>query len=578
MANLRPLVINVPGIAETIVVPGLDSREMQADRARRFAYHAANNPLPELLQWVPQWITALDNAQDLLSTILVLGRPLWRRLPLSWLGPVEFALHVNDLLNTATSTLGAIASGRVPKLSYLTQQTQAGLNRPVLARQSSSWLAATLNPFAVAATAGQVLYDFTGYGLRLGGIMGFVTDVFWSGLRMLTTGRRPVIVLPPKDDLIWKAWNVLREAAGIVPVLPALTKSETIMAWAAQAAAFDIVSEPPAIPDQTINFGAIGYRRIHYDRHRDVVVDQYIQTASPFVDAMTEIPPDLPIDVTEYRDSYGNLPAVWPWNPVAAESLDVTGYRETTLKAYAEYYDRIQESYIQRILNSEWWRGPAPEETLADVAPIEVAGNVAYEHRGALTDYTTWLNGERELFSLIYQWDERALALAIEENIFPRLPYHAWNYCDCSEPFASPVALPLDMPAAKLIGAWLARARELWRNPGAPFWYPVTGPGSTVEWKVFPFLKRERAFGLIASSYECWGARYKRPPYNDFRAPITANWQLQEPFGIEYYAGTPDQRSRLRFKTLPSNEWIGCTPPLLTGPTSPQPPQMFGQT
>jgi hypothetical protein len=564
-----PLVINVPGFADTITLPGMDDAQAKRDRVSRFRAHALASPLPEPLLWVPRWITALDNVQDALSTFLILGRPLWRRLPAFYQIPLAWALDVNHALNVAESTLGLISGGRVPKLSYYVNQQLGVSVRPGRVAQARAWLESAVYPFGFVLTAGQVLHDLTGYGLVLGGIMGFVTDTLWAGVRYFATGRRSVVVLPPASDPLMQAVRLLQDIPFWMPATPAMTHGELQATALAVMNALDIVSEPPAIPDAVLDFGSIGYERTYYDPFTDTVHRDYVQTASPFVDALTEFPLELPMTPQEMQDEYGSLPVVWPWDPVSNQSLDAAPYAELHRDAVAVRAGQRQAEYIEGIRNSQQWSDGFTAGVAGTLSSDPAKAAVTSALRESVLDHLAFRNANQQLLEYAYDWREKLLARAIEDNIFPAAPRHVLNYTDYFMPLASPVALDLAMPAFEQIDWWLARARYLWTHRGALWWQPLMDQGDGhYEWVQTRFgyaipdparygVVAEFVYGttkaLAAASMEAWGAIYHRLWAGTNQAPATANWQVSEPSGVTY---TDDRAATVAYyglRTLPSN-------------------------
>lgn len=553
------LIINFPGAGETVRFPGIDSPALQAARVDRFVAHAQANGQPELLRWVPEWITRLDNAQDMLTTALDLGRPLFRRAPFWLRAPLGLALDINDALNTATNVLGVLGGGRIPKLNYYQEQTPRVVRRRSMMERNSDWLAAGLSKVGFLLQGLQVTNDLFGVGLALGSVMSYFTDTFWAGIRYIGTGRRAVIVMPPKDDLAWKALRVIQAGASFLPYTSWLQSDDVVMLAVAHTVAFDVLMDPPAVPEAAIDAGDIGYRRIHYDRYRDVVEDAFIQTASPYVDGLTEFPMALPMTADEMTASYGVLPVQWPWNPMSDQTLDASPYRELHLEAVARYAAEVQENRIADIYRSAFWSGDWGRTLFGMPLSDETKVGVLQDYRGAITEFGAWQNGRQELFRDLYEWEEKLLARAIEDNVFPGMPYNSLNYCHACEPFDSPVYVGPGGDAVQLVHQWLGRARFLWTNPGAAFWFPQTNGPNPVTWEQRAFHRFGSPSALLAASYEMWGAHYSRPAPDAWFAPVWANWQMGvEPVGIVYPVVGQAQRSDFNFKQTPSNDPMGC--------------------
>lgn len=92
--------INFPCITDVIRLDALESDELRFQRWLRMKN--ADPLLPDSISWIPKLINKLDDAQDLLFTGLALAWPIIKRLPKMILGPLGWALLVNDILNLGT--------------------------------------------------------------------------------------------------------------------------------------------------------------------------------------------------------------------------------------------------------------------------------------------------------------------------------------------------------------------------------------------------------------------------------------------------------------------------------------------
>jgi hypothetical protein len=210
--NPHVVVVSIPGVQDILSIPPLEDAAVKRERLTRWRLQAINSPVPEPLRWIPQVINWLDNAQDFIITALVLGIPLLRRLPARFLPYLGWALLANDALNFFTSTLAAPLVPRAKKTEYLKLAGGAVAGRAARLRTAEAFLLpgrAKFIPFALQA--GQVVYSFTGWGLKLGGLMGAITDSWWGVIHEFT-GDQLVIKAPPQHDLVMKAANHLAQS------------------------------------------------------------------------------------------------------------------------------------------------------------------------------------------------------------------------------------------------------------------------------------------------------------------------------------------------------------------------------
>ncbi|KKN21897.1 hypothetical protein LCGC14_0920830 [marine sediment metagenome] len=201
--------INIPGIQDVVRIPSLEDKNLRFQRWLRF--QNSKPTLPEPLQWIPPLINKLDDAQDLLFTGLALAIPLLRILPKFFLGLLTPLVFLNDALNLATCLLVLGIGGNLRKAAVRTEfqrnvhwQTYA-VQRPAQFFKKFPWLG-----FLIQAP--QALQYLTGYGVTLGTVMGFLTDLMWAPVR-LAQGSRVTFVGPPPDDITGKAARYLSQPA-----------------------------------------------------------------------------------------------------------------------------------------------------------------------------------------------------------------------------------------------------------------------------------------------------------------------------------------------------------------------------
>jgi hypothetical protein len=250
--------IQIPGITDVIRIPAIESRELKQQRVQRM--RAAQTPIPAGLQWIPDAINFLDDAQDTLITLLLAGKltGLLARLPARFIPVLGWVLLANDILNLATTILGSAMLTRFPKRDLLegTKKFMGGRAGRVTAahqflKKRFPWI-----PFALQG--GQVLHAWTGYGLQLGTIMGAMSDTVWSAIKA-AQGSTVKIIGPPPADPIDKAARYLTQQWLLPWIAPALTKDEITMAVVAGSASIRAVGEHVnyALDDERIDAWAV---------------------------------------------------------------------------------------------------------------------------------------------------------------------------------------------------------------------------------------------------------------------------------------------------------------------------------
>lgn len=253
--------IDLPGFSDFIRIPALEDYEDKARRIERMKTHVS--PVPDFLQWIPEVITWIDDAQDLLFTGLSLGKPLLKKLPARFIPGLGWVLLANDVANLGTAFLGTALGGTGLKPTWYKMVDvitggrarryidQAGIrskrppslslqatSRIIRARDflsSSQWLG-----FAIQAP--QALESLTGYGLQLGTLMGAINDTTWGAVRKLD-GDQVEFRLPPSPDPLVKAADFLIETAGTVFAGQILSSEDHLLLLAAASVATTIIAE-----------------------------------------------------------------------------------------------------------------------------------------------------------------------------------------------------------------------------------------------------------------------------------------------------------------------------------------------
>lgn len=232
--------IQLPGATDIIKVPFSNSPELRRERIERF--RNAQTPLPQSLQWIPELVNKLDQAQDLLYVTLVAGRPLLRKIPSRMIPYLGWVLLFNDLLNLVNSLFGAALTSRFPKRDLLdfTRKIKAGRAGRITFTRAFLNSRFPWAPFLLQA--GQVLHDYTGWGLQLGTVMGAATDAAWSLVR-LAQGSRVRIVPPPASDPWTQAAQYVQNNWILPYVAPALSVDDIKLIVGANAAAASWLGE-----------------------------------------------------------------------------------------------------------------------------------------------------------------------------------------------------------------------------------------------------------------------------------------------------------------------------------------------
>lgn len=364
--------IDIPGLADIFILPidSFDNKDLRRERIQRFK--TKRTPIPSTIDWIPDSIRYLDDIQDMLIVGLTLARPLLRKLPSRFVPYLGWALLLNDILNLSTAILGVATGGRVPKrqAEKTIQDLQAyrtGIPQRVdRFMNENNWL-------GFALQAGQVLESATGYGIRLGPLMGMVSDSFWGTIRALQ-GKKVRIRGPLPSDPIWKAASILSRA-WMAPMLgTALTLQEHEQIIAANNIATQIIEEK--IPPQS-----------HRTRQRDM--------------------------------SNTRLPVYVPWNRASRVALHEAGIPiKTNRKVIANFfptktsYGKVS-AYVNSFRNGyeSQLRTRYGESQRAQIVQLihKEGGNAVWDH---VTHTKNNIQGRRDFFQDIF-------LRAIERNVFP---------------------------------------------------------------------------------------------------------------------------------------------------------------
>ena len=201
--------IQIPGMKGFVSVPAEKKLSPEVKDIIIKRYMAKYSPVPKKIQWIPGVINQIDDAQDLLSVALTLGKPLLRKLPGRFIPGLGWVLLANDILNLGTAILSIPLQGRPGKNIGRNILRYLGGNKFKKAAIVKKWLSTT-NWLGFSLQAGQASSNLTGYGLKLGPVMGMISDSTWGAVRKLQ-GAKVEIKGPPPDDYIFKAARFLAQ-------------------------------------------------------------------------------------------------------------------------------------------------------------------------------------------------------------------------------------------------------------------------------------------------------------------------------------------------------------------------------
>src|SRR3989304_3781074 len=106
--------IQIPGMKGFVSVPAEKKLTPEVKDIIIKRYMAKYSPVPRKLQWIPGVINQIDDAQDLLSVALTLGKPLLRKLPGRFIPGLAFLQPPIGMLQLVYGT-----KYRLPRPSYV---------------------------------------------------------------------------------------------------------------------------------------------------------------------------------------------------------------------------------------------------------------------------------------------------------------------------------------------------------------------------------------------------------------------------------------------------------------------------
>jgi len=162
-------------------------------------YTQKEGPVPKPLRWIPAVINILDDTQDMLYTGLMLAKPLLKRLPTRIIPVVGWAMVANDLLNMGTTTLGqAMTLGfKKPKVLTRDPKLRAKLLDPSRAFSEFMGKSGLRNKFGALLQGLQAADTLFDKGMKLGQIMGGISDGVWGTVKMVWDGLNPLLAVDP---------------------------------------------------------------------------------------------------------------------------------------------------------------------------------------------------------------------------------------------------------------------------------------------------------------------------------------------------------------------------------------------
>ena len=185
--------IVIPGIEDIIVLPGSEKARRQMAREREEWYETHRPTSPDFTIPITKLINKIDDAQDIAYTAMMVLRPILKRIPKEWNNPLSWVLSVIDIAGVLVALLSNAQKLKLKKDKYHDMLKRAGLSKQDRFLRVSEYKT-RINYTATIIQGAQALETITGYGLRLGPIMGMLSDLGFAGLRAILTGQLPDIL------------------------------------------------------------------------------------------------------------------------------------------------------------------------------------------------------------------------------------------------------------------------------------------------------------------------------------------------------------------------------------------------
>jgi len=225
--------ITIPGWDDVIKIKPMHtlSKEKQRELTVRRIISMKESPTPEIVRSISSLAVYLDDAEDILSTAMILGRPLLRRLPSRMIPGLGWVLLVTDILDFGTWIISSATGGPTGKRKAIDQIRNVSLSRGNRMRKIDKFH--RLKPGLPQLIEGlQATETIFGVGLSIGPLMGLFQDTVWSLMR-LGEGARIKIRMTTPPNIAQLAAKFLLQSNLLMGLGPLLGIDDTLKLWAA---------------------------------------------------------------------------------------------------------------------------------------------------------------------------------------------------------------------------------------------------------------------------------------------------------------------------------------------------------
>lgn len=212
---------------DIVRIPPIEDKNKRIERVIRLQKAAEEADKPELLETIDKILTHIDDAEDLVSTALNLGRLLAPKLLTRFIPVVGWVLLAVDIANLLTSVLSLVPAGRRAKRRTIRDLKSLFTNKKARVELVNEFLKRKWG-FGATIEALQAVEFLTGYGLSLGGIYGTLEDLAWNVIKSAVDSGK-AIASPPPPSLAGKASRIMSQSY-MLPILAEIGDTEGITA------------------------------------------------------------------------------------------------------------------------------------------------------------------------------------------------------------------------------------------------------------------------------------------------------------------------------------------------------------
>lgn len=296
----QSFVINTPGWDDIIKIRPDSSLPIaeQMAKKREQAIALSQSPVPQVLQGLTQYISMLDDTEDILSTALLLARPLLRRLPARLIPGLGWILLAKDALDLGTYLLSLALTGPTGKRGIIEQVKALSFKRGNRIRKATDFFNKVPGLGAILEGL-QATETIFGVGLCLGPVMGMISDHIWGGIRG-AMGHRVKVQAWTEPNIVNDAAKLLYQAPNLLNGVWSFPPETQIKVYAAIQIAQDILTNamtaelpiqrfelvkntppPQLLPTNEMSIQALGEIGIQWDRDEPVIGPEMGGTPPP---------------------------------------------------------------------------------------------------------------------------------------------------------------------------------------------------------------------------------------------------------------------------------------------------------